>query len=129
MKWFFLVLCMIVGCCLAPLCNAADFTLSPAPEAPDVVEFTPLVPAAETVQCTTAACTTAACTAVVTRDMRRGRLVRGQPVRNVGRVLAAPFRAIAKAKPLRRLGAVIRERRPVRRFFGRVFSAPFRCCR
>jgi len=44
------------------------------------------------------------------------RLVAGEPLRNVGRVALAPFRAIAQVQPVRRTARAV----------GRAVAAPFR---
>ena len=101
MKWFLILLAFALGlCCMAGLCSAADAPPPLDTDAPVML----------------AACSGGSCPAA---------LQRGQPLRNAGRVAVQPLRRLAAVRPLRRMGAAIREAQPLRRA-GRVALVPVR---
>lgn len=117
MKGVLLMLCLIAWMVCVSACAGAEFTVAPAPEAADVVGVDlPSVPVTVT---EAPSCAAGVCAV----RMRSPGLVRGQPVRNVGRVIAAPVRAVLKAKPLRRAAAAIVRARPIRRLAGLIVRA------
>jgi len=75
---------------------------------------------AEVAVCSADVCTVGTCavtrSAVRRTPMRqRAGLQAGQPVRNVGRMAAAPVRAVAAVRPLRKLAAGVARAAPLRR--------------
>ena len=111
MKWFLILLAFALGCfCMVGLSSAAD--------APPTLVVDWTLDAAPPV--ILAACPSGQCAAAG--------LSRGQPLRNAGRVAVQPLRRLAAVRPLRRMGAAIREAQPLRRV-GRLALAPFRWLR
>lgn len=109
---FFLAMFAVLTLVLCCACYAND--------APPVVVDLSLTSSPPVVLTVGAACSGPAC--------RSSGLQAGQPLRNTGRVALAPMRAgraVIAARPLRRVGSVIRDAAPGRRF-ARAAFAPVR---
>ena len=100
MKWFIFVVASML---LTAIANAADIPPPLDTDAPVLL----------------AACSGGSCPVAIQR---------GQPLRHAGRVAVQPLRRLAAVRPLRRMGAAIREAQPLRRD-GRVALAPGRWLR
>ena len=108
---FFLAAFALLTLGMACACQAAD-----APP-PLVVEWTL---DAATAPVILAACPSGQCASPG--------LSRGQPLRNTARIAVTPLRRLAAVRPLRRMGAAIREAQPLRRV-ARAAIAPIRWLR